>query len=440
MPQKRIIAGNSGTDRIRPVHGAGQPPMWGIDTSRFHYLTEAGIPFSRLHDVGGYFASNLFVDIPNVFRDFARDPGDPASYDFTFTDILIKALVEAGVEPFFRLGVTIENYCTLKAYRIYPPEDNLKWAMICEGIIRHYTEGWAGGFKYNIRYWEIWNEPDNEKDPLENPMWRGTKEQFYDLYDVAATYLKKRFPHLKIGGYGSCGFYALFNGSAPPAANVGERYDYFMEFFDGFIDRIKKSGAPLDFFSWHSYGSIENNKICANYARTRLNDAGFTDTEIFCDEWNLEIGSKGTLYHAACVAGMLLAFSDLPLDGAMFYDAQLSISNYGGLFNPLTKKPFPAYYAFAMFNELYKLGKAVPLTLCNVPLGVYARAATDGSSSALMIANVTSRTLRNVSLELPAGKSPARCREISLKGLEAGMRDINFNGNIGKDKVLLIDY
>ena len=34
------------------------------------YMTEAGIPYSRLHDVGGWMGGGLYVDIPNLFRDF----------------------------------------------------------------------------------------------------------------------------------------------------------------------------------------------------------------------------------------------------------------------------------------------------------------------------------------------------------------------------------
>lgn len=107
---------------MKPIHGGGQPPIGGKDlTEYFHYLTEAGIPFSRLHDVGGPFGSNRYVDVPNIFRNFDADETDPASYDFTFTDHLLKALVEAGVEPYYRLGVTIENYAYIKNYRTDPP-------------------------------------------------------------------------------------------------------------------------------------------------------------------------------------------------------------------------------------------------------------------------------------------------------------------------------
>jgi len=40
---------------MKPEHGIGQSPMLGINVKKmFHYLTEAGIPYSRLHDVGGW--------------------------------------------------------------------------------------------------------------------------------------------------------------------------------------------------------------------------------------------------------------------------------------------------------------------------------------------------------------------------------------------------
>ena len=128
---------NKTAGRIKPMHAVGQPPFLGMDFSMCDYLKAAHIPYSRLHDVGGCYGRGVFVDIPNLFRDFSADPEDPASYDFAFTDVLITALMERGIEPFFRLGVTIENYRAIKAYRIHPPADHHKWAKVCEGIIRH---------------------------------------------------------------------------------------------------------------------------------------------------------------------------------------------------------------------------------------------------------------------------------------------------------------
>lgn len=382
--------------RIKPMHGVGQPPIvGGADCTMFRYLSEASIPYSRLHDVGGMFGGGRFVDIPNLFRDFDADPEDPEAYDFAFTDILIRELVENGVEPFFRLGVTIENSAKIKAYHIYPPKDSLKWAKICEGIIRHYTQGWANGFRYKINYWEIWNEPDNYEDPMENQMWRGCKEQYYELYGTASKYLKEKFPDLKIGGYSSCGFYALTrvsrnDGSCNTDANSSSRYEYFIEFLDGFLDYIKKHDCPLDFFSWHSYGSIEENIIFTEYVGKRLDEAGYQKTEQILNEWNCRPGRKGTLEHASLTAGMMLALQDTSLDSAMFYDARCGLGTYSGMFEAVERTPYPAYYAFVAFGELYKRGRQVEVVVEENDL--YAAAAYD-EDGFLMIANTNEQEL-----------------------------------------------
>ena len=372
--------------KIKPMHGVGQPPFVGVDFSMFKYLKEAGIPFSRLHDVQGYYGGFRWVDIPNLFRDFNADPRDEASYDFTYTDLLITALMECGTEPFFRLGVTIENQALIKSYRLDPPSDPFKWAVVCEHVIRHYTQGWANGFYYDIKYWEIWNEPDNYEDPNENQMWRGTKEDYYELYGVTSKHLKSCFPHLKIGGYASCGFYSVKD-SYVSAANSSPRYDYFITFFDGFLDYIKKNGCPLDFFSWHSYDSIENNIIYATYARKRLDRIGYFHTETTCNEWNYDIGARGTCRHAALTCAMMLAFQDTPLDSAMFYDAAFSVSIYASLFSPLDGRPFPTYYAFKAFNELYSLGNQISVETDEN--GVYAVGAKRDDTICIVISNTS---------------------------------------------------
>ena len=407
--------------KIKPVHGVGQPPFSGVDFCMFHYLSEAGIPFSRLHDVGGYLGGGRFVDIPNLFRDFDADPEDPASYDFTFTDMLIEALVKSGAEPFFRLGVTIENQAYIKSYRIDPPADNLKWAKICEGVIRHYTQGWADGYHYNIRYWEIWNEPDNYENVHTNQMWHGTKEQYFALYADASRYLKEKFPHLKIGGYASCGFYALTRGAEDP--NI-DTFRYYLAYFNDFLAYVKAHSCPLDFFSWHSYGSIEETMAFAQYARGRLDEEGFSHTEHTCNEWNFEADKRGTAYHAAMTAGMLLAMQDSSLDSAMFYDARLGVSIYGGLFHPMTREPLAAYYAFTAFNELYKRQNAVSVS-CSVP-GVYAVGAQKDGDCCLVLAN-TAPDAVPLSLSLAGcGRKIKSCRytDETCTWQECGLPDV----------------
>ncbi len=420
---------NKPLGRIKPLHGVGQPPFVGVDFEMLHYLKDAGIPYSRLHDVGGAYGNFRFVDIPNIFRDFGADETDPASYDFTFTDLLITALIEQGVEPFFRLGVTIENQARIKAYRIYPPADYHKWAAICEHVIRHYTEGWADGFCYDIRYWEIWNEPDNYEDPMENQMWRGSKEQYYELYEVASKHLKKCFPHLKIGGYASCGFYAIKKEFIADA-NSSPRKEYFLDFFEGFLQYVKAHACPLDFFSWHTYSGVESNKLYAAYARRRLDEEGFALTESICNEWNPTPKNRGTYTHAADTCACMLLWQDMGVDAAMFYDARWGTSIYGALFHPETKLPYPAYYAFTAFNALYRRGTQVALSCDDDRL--YAIAARGESDGCAVIANTTDE-------EIPLACPTLDIKRVLLTAKGENEKEIALPGALPPHSILTIE-
>ena len=396
--------------KIKPMHGVGQPPLDGVDDGMFRYLKEAGIPYSRLHDVGGNFGGNVFVDIPNIFRDFNADEEKEGSYDFVFTDWLIEKLYENGCEPIFRLGVTIENYYYMKAYRIFPPEDPAKWARICEHIIKHYNEGWANGFHYGIVYWEIWNEPDNGRDNTENQMWHGTPEQFYELYAVAATHLKNVFgDKIKVGGYATCGFRHIFSDPAQFGINYkkydeevysGGRSKNFIDFFEGFFDFIKEHNAPIDFFSWHSYLNTDMTVAAAGYLEKRLEELGYGDLETQLNEWNNVCvdnsdwsivyqnarKERGTGIAAAKAAAMMCGMQKTKTKILCYYDARLEASVYAGMFDPMTRKPYPLYYSFKAFNELYKLENCVECKY-DEGSGIYALAACKNGEKAVIIVN-----------------------------------------------------
>ncbi len=385
--------------KIKAMHAVGQPPFYGIDMGHFRYLTDAKIPYSRLHDTGGPFGKNLYVDIPNLFRDFDADENDPASYDFDFTDLLLSKLMEAGVKPYFRLGVTIENYAYIHAYRIYPPKDVAKWARICEHVIRHYNEGWANGFTYGIEYWEIWNEPEGHPDGLKPCMWLGTKEEYFELYRVAAAHLKKCFGDtIKVGGYASCGFSALLYENAMRALETGDTANltereaivlHRLTYFKDFLKMVKEYNAPIDFFSWHSYDQVEGVLLQEKFVENALAEAGLLGhIEIHLNEWNThhEVQTMGTSAAAAHTAAMMCGMQDTKLSILMYYDARLGMSNYGGMFDPRWRKPFPTYDAFLAFGALYALETQVEVT--GADNGLYATAASDGKDKAILIANI----------------------------------------------------
>lgn len=406
------IDANQKLGRIKPMHSVGQPPLFYSDTKLFSYLKEANIPYSRLHDVGGRFGGGVYVDIPNVFRDFDADVNDPASYDFAFTDVLIKGLIENDCAPIYRLGVTIENAHAIRAYRIFPPKDNAKWARICEHIIRHYNEGWADGFHYGIKYWEIWNEPDGHPDIEQNATWKGTKEEYFDLYRVTSKHLRACFGNtIKIGGYASCGFYAVkenqdVTGAAfgvldKPMTNWERRMNYFMEFFHDFVDMVKTEKLPFDFFSHHSYCSVTDNLKMQAYCEQYLEEHGFGDVEIHLNEWNTHPQNeyKGKRAPCANAVALLCAMQNTKMEMMCYYDMRIAAGGYSGFFNPLTIEPFCIYYGFKAFGKLYALGQQVACTSDNEQ--VYALAATDGKTLGVLVSNIGEDT--EVSMSLLAG-------------------------------------
>ena len=402
------------TGPVKPVHGTGQGPLLGwCDFSLFGYLKDAGIPYARLHDVGGPFGKNIYVDIPNIFRDFEADENDPKSYDFTYTDLYLNALVANGVEPYFRLGVTIENSVrqTKKAYRLHPPKDFAKWARICEHVVRHYTEGWADGFRHKITYWEIWNEPDDFPD-YRNAMWYGTWRQYCELYEAASKHLKACFPGLKIGGYGRCtahGVTARCEGRPIPENEV-----YREKCFEEFCAFVRERRCPLDFFSFHGYIPPEMVGPHADFHRKALDAIGYTRTELHLNEWACGGPRREDWWQTPSVsskiAAYLVALQASAADAAMVYDARCQVSRYSLLFDPIRNRPAKPYWAFRAFNTLYRLGREVKVSLPGGQGadGLWAVAAKGEAGGAVMIVNDRKEAR---ALELDAGgRAVASCR------------------------------
>lgn len=387
--------------KIKPLHAGGQLDVSAIGYSDFKIFSDIGVPYSRLHDVFGSFGGGRYVDIPNIFRDFSADENDPESYDFAFTDRLLEDLVAAGIEPYFRLGVTIENAAKVKPYHIVPPSDYTKWARVCEHIMAHYLRGWANGYNYKITYWEIWNEPDNNgyyEDYHDNQMWTGTKEEYYEFYDVVAKHLKKEFPDVKIGGYASCGFYILTS-KLPDTPQGNKRrkvFEYYLEFFRGFINYVKDNNSPLDFFSWHSYADTKTTLVWADFLKEELRKAGFGDLPTHINEWNPFAVEHGTAHHSAEVASMMLAMQNKDVVQLMCIYDMRPFGTYAAIFDGMKERPTYSYYSFAAFNALYKLGNQVKLE--SDTDGIYAVAATDGKRKAIMISNISGET-QNLEIE-----------------------------------------
>ena len=360
--------------KIKPMHAVNNGPIKDEERGNFEAYKALGIPYARVHDssfFAGYGGEHA-VDIQAIFPDFRNNPYDEDSYDFDLTDDYLNAIEEAKTHVFFRFGSKIEH--ARKKYGTKVPADFNKFAIVCEHVIRHYNEGWANGFHLGIEYWEIWNEPDGKTRDGDQPNWSGTPEEYYEMYTVTATHLKKRFPKIKIGG--------------PSISYANNSWGV------DFLRYLTSDGrrVPLDFFSWHAYYNdpykLQENAI---YVRKLLDKFRCTETESILAEYNYFIHAPGRyietirniigIHGAAITAAQMSVGQNNPVDMLMYYDARPSVFN--GMFDFYTYERLKGYYPFLYFSKLYKLGNCVESNSCDSD--VFVTAASGDNGKAFMI-------------------------------------------------------
>lgn len=232
----------------------------------------------------------------DIFPRMGSDPDRAASYNFAPTDRLIASIVDLGANVIFRLG---------RSAGAQPdPPDPDHYAAIARHIVMHYNRGWAHGFHYGIRYWEVWNEPD-----LGKVFWSGTPNQFYSLYAKVARAVKNADPSAQVGG---------------PALSESWQSGPYRE---GFLEYVKVHDLPLDFFSWHHYSTDADDPfdfvLIGRKIREALDRAGFRGTKSFLDEWNYGLIGHDleatTMQRAAFVASANIYMQDAPIDRSALY-------------------------------------------------------------------------------------------------------------------------
>ncbi len=361
------------------------------------------VPYARTHDTPHRWNSHT-VDINQLFPDWDANVNNPKSYDFTLTDSLLAVMMRAGTKPFFRLGQSIEH--DPKKYGVYPPKNYKKWAKICEHVIRHYNEGWADGHHWNIEYWEIWNEPDldapGDRWKTDPRCWGGPLEEFHKLYEVTAKHLKKCFPDVKIGG--------------PAFANP-------RKYGPPFLDYVKATGTPLDFFSWHMYHRRPH-RVEEDVFKVReiLDERGFNEVESILNEWNyvkrweepdhystrVRLSIKGAAY----VAAIMSTCQDAPVDMLMYYDLRPNVS-YNGAFSAYHYDILPAYWSLYYWAELADYGTQIKSECAESDLYTTAVKSSDGKLRLLLTRyneDKPEEALKDVTVVVPQGYKIASVR------------------------------
>ncbi|RVU00295.1 hypothetical protein EOD41_12485 [Mucilaginibacter limnophilus] len=278
-------------------HYGNRINKWGAGT--FNAVKDVGINEIRTHDIKS-------MDWDLIFKDWNADPLNAQNYDFTAADSVMQGLVTQNFVPFLRLGV---SFAASKSRRLpgTNPPDAKKWAIIAERIVAHYVDGWASGFKYPVKYVEIWNEPDLN-------FYTGTPDKFRDLFRESLIYIKKCHPNLKVGGCGIANF-ALHN-------NYGDLLIAYLA--DPNSDGNFSDRTPLDFYSWHVYEQKKGSDVFVKFAglvKNSLTKYGYINTESLCTEWNSALPSPylKTVDAGVDVGATLIAAENFGVTRIYFY-------------------------------------------------------------------------------------------------------------------------
>lgn len=324
---------------IRPLLGVNVGPVPAGEPGNADVTAgyqQIGVTMIRTHDFYGP------LDMAVMYPDRRADPGDPNSYDLTQSDAVFAAILEGGFEPYLRLGDSWNNAAPPEG-----PEQRANWVRAAVEVVRHYREGQWDGFHSDLRYVEIWNEPEFRQFWPEPH----TREEFLQLYAETARALKQAFPDLQVGG----------PGFTPAGALVAQGNRYVYEF----LDYMQAEQVPLDFLSWHMYGNdVGDFAAAAGFYRDLLDEYGYGETSLHVSEWNtgindsmeqqervaLRLGGRGS----AVLTAAWITLQEQGIAQAFFYrgtDSNAADPTWYGLFYA-DGRPKRIALAFSLWAEL----------------------------------------------------------------------------------------
>lgn len=182
---------------------------------------------------------------------YTEDASGKPVYNWEIVDRIFDTYIKVKAKPFVEIGFMPQALSTHpEPYRhtwpkggidtgwAYPPRDYAKWAELIRNWVLHSVERY-GRAEVLTWSWEVWNEPDIM-------YWHGTPEEFNKLYDFAVDGVKRALPGARVGGPGT-------TGPANPKAAA-----FLKQFLEhcarGTNFATGKTGAPLDFISYHAKG------------------------------------------------------------------------------------------------------------------------------------------------------------------------------------------
>jgi len=261
--------------------------------------------------------------------------GGTLSYDFSKLDEVINTILATGAKPFLSLSF-MPSAIAKDGVIINPPNDWNEWAAVVRRTIEHYS----GKGEKNITgmYYEVWNEPDLDQFGS----WKLSGEKNYlTLYRYAATGANQasNVQPFQFGGPATTGLYK------------------------NWILGVVKTGARVDFFSWHSY--LANPKQFTTdqhnlstwllaypaYATkpTIITEFGFTGAKSAAYGTSFGTAHTASVLRELISGGPTYLFSFELVDGPNQEDGK----GWGLLTHPTNgKKTKPRYYVYSFFDTM----------------------------------------------------------------------------------------
>jgi xylan 1,4-beta-xylosidase len=249
-------------------HSAGAiSPLWnffGYDEPNYTYAPngkkllgelaalDAAPVYVRVHNLltSGDGSASLKWGSTNVY---SEDAAGNAVYSWSILDRIFDTFHAAGIKPLVEIGFMPKALSRHpEPYRhdfprvgdiytgwAYPPNSYQKWSELIFQFVSHLRQRY-GDAEVKTWLWEVWNEPDIG-------YWKGTREEYFKLYDFTVEAVLRALPEARIGGPDTTG---------PANLNAA---DFLRAFLDHCAHQTNyangKVGSHLDFISFHPKGS-----------------------------------------------------------------------------------------------------------------------------------------------------------------------------------------
>ena len=479
IPVVAALAVNFAEDigTIRPeLHSSGfGPTICSQSAQDLADLKSMGFCRARTHDWSLINPNQRVCDYHHIFPLMSLDATKPEHYFFAPTDYLLRRTrEEAGLGVLFRLGTSIEHSGPKVHFNSTIPDDFKKVAEIFAGTVRHYNRGWANGHEWGIKYWEIWNEPDNM-----NCMWclpdgdsgvgataaeraadlaarnERRRELFVRFFVTCLKRLKGEFgDSIRVGGPALCTWRDDDPASRKQVANgpmgawnngsVRRTGDYFRKI----LSACRDAGVAPDFISWHYYGcKIEDVLASVEKGRRICDEMGFPGCELILDEWHWRKCSWGQLFssdpaerrrmrmgpdafngiNSACFTLALIArLQTSRLDQSYFYGCRHT-GDFG--FKDESGEKFKVFHALKLFGDIVRRYSTICASSCEGAVTTFGVRDAAGRKALLVVDCGGSTRRITVEAKGVAAGAAARCTILD-DGHDLVPCDVEFSGGV----------